>query len=85
MDEEPIKICSDCGAKYALHAVTCADCGGSLVFPKDYEKRSVPPEDHEEVVLIRQGPLNYLKELGSLLNKKGIWSDILFHGCEPGT
>ena len=85
MNEEPIKICSSCGAEYSLEAVTCADCGGNLVFPQEYEKRSVPLEEAEEGILIRQGSVGYLRELGELLKKSGIRSAIRFHGCAPGT
>jgi ribosomal protein L40E len=85
MDQEPIKICSNCGAEYSIEAVACADCGGTLVFPAEYEKRSVPLEEEEAEVLIRQGPVGYLRELGELLQKNGIRTDIRFHGCAPGT
>ena len=85
MNEEPIKICSSCGAEYSLEAVTCADCGGNLVFPQEYEKRSVPLEEAEAGILIRQGSVGYLRELGVLLKKDGIRSAIRFHGCAPGT
>ena len=85
MDEEPIKICSKCGEEYSLEAVTCADCGGTLVFPRQYEKSSVRLEEEEAVIIIRQGSVDYLKELGELLKKNGIRTDIRFHGGEPGT
>lgn len=85
MAEEPIKICSSCGEEYSLEAITCADCGGTLVFPQEYEKRSVPLEEEEAEVLVRQGSATYLRELGGLLNKNGIRTDIRFHGCPPGT
>jgi uncharacterized OB-fold protein len=85
MNEEPIKICSSCGEEYSPEAVTCADCGGTLVFPQEYEKRSIPLGEVEAEILIRQGPVGYLRELGELLKKNGIRSDIRFHGCAPGT
>ena len=85
MDEEPIKICSNCGAEYSIEAVACADCGGTLVFPTEYEKRSIPLEEVEAEILVRQGPVGYLKELSELLKKNGIRTDIRFHGCPPGT
>jgi hypothetical protein len=85
MNDEPIKICSNCGEEYSLEALTCAECGGALVFPQEYEKRSVPLEEEEAKVLIRQGAVSYLRELGGLLKKNGIRSDIQFHGCPPGT
>lgn len=85
MGEEPIKICSNCGAEYSLEALTCADCGGTLVFPQQYERRYEPLEDAEAEILIRQGQVQYLRELSELLKKKGIRTDIRFHGCAPGT
>jgi hypothetical protein len=85
MDQEPIKICSDCGAEYAVEAFSCADCGGKLVFSQEYERRSVPLEEEEAKFLVREGPVDYLRELGGLLQKKGIRVEIRFHGCAPGT
>jgi len=85
MNEEPIKICSKCGEEYSLEAQTCADCGGTLVFSHEYEKRSVPLEEDEAQTLVRQSTVGHLKELGELLKKEGIRSDIRFHGCAPGT
>jgi hypothetical protein len=85
MNEEPIKICSNCGEEYSPEAFTCVECGGTLVLPQEYEKRSVPLEEEEARVLIRQGSVSYLRELSALLKKNGIRTDIQFHGCPPGT
>jgi len=85
MDETPIKICPQCGAEYSPEAVSCADCGGALVFSSEHQNRSVPPEEEEAQVLVREGSVSYLRELGELLQKNGIRSDIRFHGCAPGT
>ena len=63
MNEEPIKICANCGAEYSLEAQICADCGGKLVFPKDHERRTAPLAEEEDRVLVREGSLGYLKEL----------------------
>jgi predicted amidophosphoribosyltransferase len=85
MTEQPVKVCPNCGAEYSLEAVNCADCGGNLVFSQVYETRSAPLEEAEAQILIRQDVVGYLRELGELMKKKGIRSDIRFHGCEPGT
>jgi predicted amidophosphoribosyltransferase len=85
MNQEPIKICVNCGEEYSPEALACAECGGRLVFPQEYEKRSAPLEDEEARVLVRQGTVSYLRELAELLKKNGIRTDIQFHGCEPGT
>ena len=85
MKEEPIKICLSCGAEYSLGAETCADCGGKLVFPREYEQCSVPLAESEAEILIREGQLDYLRRLDELLKENGIRSAIQFHGCSPGT
>ena len=88
MNENPIKICSKCGAEYSLEAQVCADCGGRLVFPQSYEKRFEAPAEEEEQILIREATFGYLKELLEHMTKKGIRAGIRFHaqvprGCSP--
>jgi len=85
VNEQPIKICSKCGAEYSLEAQVCADCGGPLVFPQDYRKRVETPAEGEELVLIREATLGYLKELMEHMTKKGIWAGIRLHDQEPRT
>ena len=84
MNEEPIKICSDCGAEYSHTAETCADCGGKLVPRQDYEKRFVPLAEEEEQILIRESSIAYLRELMEHMRKTGIRAKIRFH-CQSGT
>jgi hypothetical protein len=83
MQENDYKVCSKCGEEYALEALTCAECGGALVFPSQYEPP--PLEEDEADVLVRQSQVNYLRELAGLLQKNRIRSAIRFHGCPPGT
>jgi hypothetical protein len=85
MDQDCIKICPKCGEEYSQEAITCAECGAALVFPQQYDSPAEPPDQGEPVVLIRQGTASYLRELAELLHKKGIRTDVRFHGCEPGT
>jgi hypothetical protein len=80
-----IKICPKCGEEYTQEALACAECGAALVFPQQVENSAEPPEEGESVVLIRQGTASYLRELTELLHRKGIRTDVRFHGCEPGT
>jgi predicted amidophosphoribosyltransferase len=80
----PTKICSSCGAEYSIEAQVCADCGGKLVSPQDYEKRFEPPADDEERVLIREAPFGYLKELLERMTRGGIQAFIRFHARVPG-
>jgi predicted amidophosphoribosyltransferase len=84
MKEEPIKICSKCGAEYSLRAESCADCGGALVSPEDYEERFEPLTDEEEVVLVREGAPRYLKELAGHMIQQGIRVSLAYHGGGPG-
>ena len=60
MNEEPINICSNCGAEYSPEAQICADCGGKLLFPQEYEERFEAPSEAEELALIREGFFGYL-------------------------
>lgn len=82
--EELVKICSDCGAEYSPQAEVCADCGGTLISPRDYEARQVPLAQEEEKVLVREGPVRYLEELARHMNRKGIRSTVRYHGAVPG-
>ena len=85
MNELPIKICSKCGGEYSVEAQACADCGGALVFPQDYEKHYEAPVEEEAFVLVREAPFGYLKELLEHLTKKGVCSGIRFHTQEEGS
>lgn len=85
MTEEPTKICSECGEEYSLSAEKCADCGGALVLPQDYEARFVPLGEEEEQTLVREGLVDYLEELRTYMNTKGIRAVIRFHRGKPGT
>lgn len=85
MSDEPFKICASCGAEYSPDAQVCADCGGKLLFPEEYEKLSKPIAEGEELVLIRQGQVGYIKELQEHMRRAGIRSAIAFHAPPPGT
>lgn len=85
MKDEPIKICSSCGAEYSLMAQVCADCGGKLVSPQEYETRFVPLTEEEELVLVREGSAAYLKELSAHMTKRGVRASIVLLGGKPGT
>ena len=85
MNEEQIKMCSKCGAEYSLQAVSCADCGGDLVSPQEYETRFVPLSEDEDHVLVKEGSAGYLKELAGRMIRDGIRSNIRYHGGVPGS
>jgi predicted amidophosphoribosyltransferase len=85
MNELPIKICPKCGEEYDIDAQVCAECGGALVFPQDFVKRYEPPAHEEDVVLIREGSADYLKELMGHLAKQGIRAGVRLHGEAPSS
>jgi predicted amidophosphoribosyltransferase len=85
MNEQRIKICASCGAEYAPDAQVCADCGGKLLFPEEYEKLFQPLTETDELVLIRQAPIGYINELMEHMRKAGIRAGIALHAQPPGT
>jgi predicted amidophosphoribosyltransferase len=85
MNQLPIKICSNCGVEYSADAQACADCGGKLVFPENYERLFEPLSEEDEPVFIRESPLGYANELKELMKKQGIRADIRYHPEPPGT
>ena len=85
MNDEPIKICRQCGGEYAPSAEICADCGGELIVAAK-NGRDLPPLTAEEApFLVREGSVAYLKELARELGGNQIRSAIVFHAPGPGT
>lgn len=74
--QEPIKTCPECGGEYALHGQVCADCGRALVLKSDVLENPQPLRKEEEGVLLREGRLDYLTDLGNRLSKESIRSSI---------
>jgi predicted amidophosphoribosyltransferase len=72
--QEPVKTCPKCGGEYAPHGLVCADCGGALVVKREVTEPSQPTGKEEESVLLREGRLDYLKDLSRLLSKERIGS-----------
>ena len=85
MDNVPIKVCSGCGAEYSPDALICVDCGGTLVFPADARGHLAPLAEEEAGFLVREGVVDYVKELARELGRNGIRSAIVFHAPGPGT
>jgi predicted amidophosphoribosyltransferase len=83
MDVHSFKICSKCRAEYSVEAQVCADCGGKLVFPQDYETRFDDPAEGEEQVLVREAPIGYLKEVLEQMRRKGIRAMVRLHDQDP--
>jgi hypothetical protein len=74
--QEPIKTCPKCGGEYAPHGLVCADCGGPLVasLKREAAKPSQPLGEGDEGALVREGRLEYLKDLSRILSGENIRS-----------
>lgn len=71
------KICPDCGAEYFPHIVKCADCGAVLLLPEEHrkaleEKKRLMEKAVENEVAVREGDLDWMGELHSVLIDAGI-------------
>lgn len=85
MHDDQIKICLVCGEEYSLEAQVCVECGGRLVFEREYEQRFVPLDESERMVCVREDAAGYLEELGAVMKSGGIRNMIKFHQtCTTG-
>lgn len=85
MTNEAIKVCTHCGAEYDASAQVCADCGARLVFRTDERGDIAPLDESQAQALVREGGVDYLRELARELAGQGIRSAIVFHAPGPGT
>lgn len=74
---KPNKICPDCKAEYFPHIEKCADCGTKLLLPEEYrnaleEKRRIAEKAVENMVVVREGDLDWIRELREVLIDAGI-------------
>ena len=72
-----IKICPDCATEYFPHIQNCADCGALLLSPEENrkaqeEKERCMKETLEDRSVVREGDLNWLRELYTVLIDSGI-------------
>ncbi len=75
------KICPDCGTEYLPHIEKCADCGVVLVRAEEIEKvreekRRLMQEAVEDEAVVREGDLNWMRELYAVLIDSGIPSTV---------
>ena len=84
------KICPVCEAEYLPHIQKCADCDTALLLPEEHrnakeEKKRLGKKNVEDTAVVREGDLNWMKELRAVLIDNGIpctiYSDI---GCKKG-
>lgn len=72
-----IKVCPDCSTEYFPHIRNCADCGTVLVLPEEYkktqeEKKRCMEKAVENRIVVREGDLDWLRELYTVLIDSGI-------------
>ena len=81
------KICPDCETEYLPHILKCADCGAVLLFPEEHrkaeeERKRIEEKIAENAVVVREGDLNWLTEMKTVLLDAGIPCTIHFDaGC----
>ncbi len=71
------RICPDCETEYLPHIERCADCGTALIWPEELEKareekKRLMEKAVENEVAVREGDLNWMKELYAVLIEAGI-------------
>lgn len=84
-----IKICPDCATEYFPHIQNCADCGTALLLPEEHrklleERKQCREETLENPVMIREGDLQWLNELYSVLLDASIPCVITVDRCKKG-
>lgn len=84
------KICPDCGTEYFPQIERCADCGAVLLVPEELkkaqeEKKRLMEKAVENEVVVREGDLNWLSELYTVLIDAGIPCTVRSDaGCKKG-
>ena len=71
------KICPACKTEYYPHIEKCADCGAVLLFPEEHrkaqeERKRIEEKAVENAVVVREGDLNWMSELRTVLVDAGI-------------
>ena len=84
------KICPDCGAEYYPHIEKCADCGAVLLSFEEHkkareERKRIEEKALENMAVVRDGDLDWLSELRTVLIDAGIPCAIYTDtGCRKG-
>ena len=71
------KICPSCGEEYYPHIEKCADCGSVLLSAEEHgrfqeERKRTAEKAVEDAVQVREGDLNWMSELKTVLLDAGI-------------
>ncbi len=65
-DDDPIKVCPECGGEYQLTASVCVDCGVPLVLPEEIAEREARElRLRPSLVLVRTAPILWIRALAA--------------------
>jgi len=84
------KICPECKTEYVPHIEKCADCGALLLLPEELqkvqeEKKRLMGKAVEDEVVVREGDLDWMRELYGVLIESGIPCSVRANaGCKKG-
>jgi ferredoxin len=83
------KICPECETEYLPNIGQCADCGAVLLFPEEHRKaeearKRTAEKTVDDRVVVREGDLDWLSELRTVLIDAGIPSMIHSDDCGKG-
>lgn len=72
-----VKVCPDCATEYFAHIKACADCGTPLLLPEEIRKAQEEKDwcrkrELQDRVPVRDGDLQWMQELQSVLIESGI-------------
>src|SRR3954462_1323864 len=72
-DDDPCKVCPECGGEYQLTANVCVDCGVPLVLPGEIAERKARELPlRPSLVLVRTAPILWIRALATDLEGAGI-------------
>jgi predicted amidophosphoribosyltransferase len=73
MNEDPYKVCPECGGEYQYTIATCVDCGMPLVFPEEISRRDARELPLSPgLVRLRTAPILWVRALAADLERAGI-------------
>lgn len=84
------KICPHCGSEFLPHIEKCSDCGTILLTFEEYrkaqeEKKRIEEKTLENIVVVREGGLDWMRELRAVLIDAGIFCAVHSDaGCKKG-
>ncbi len=85
------RICPDCRTEYLPQIEKCADCGEVLLWPEEIEKaheerKRLAEKAVEDEAVVREGDLDWMSELHSVLIDSGIACTVRSDsGCRKGS